>query len=1084
MKKISLSILILICSNQLLYSQLFNALSNTETGIDFVNYIQETKQLNITTYEYLFNGAGVAIGDINNDGLLDVYFSATMTPNKLFLNQGNLKFKDITKEAGVDGGVGFKTGVTMVDINNDGWMDIYVCKSAIPSPAYRVNSLYVNNKNGTFTERAKEYGLADSSYSTQAYFYDMDKDGDLDMYLLNHPYKISDAKLIFLERNAQGKLEYVKNKETQYVSDRYYENVNGKYVDKTKQAGLLNYSFGLSAIISDFNQDGFPDIYVCNDYVQPDNLYINNKNGTYSDNLDEYFSHLSYNSMGSDYADVNNDGYADLLVLDMLPETNFRQKQMKQAQNYDQYNKMITYGLKSQYVKNVLQLNNHQKKYSDIAFYAGLAFTDWSWAPLIADFDNDGYKDIYITNGLMRDVTDMDYAKFEIDSLHKELNKLNPNDIASDIFSIIPSQKISNYFFKNQHSLVFKNATVESGLNIPSWSNGAAYADLDNDGDLDIVVNNINDQAFLFRNNSSTNSQSNFIRFECKQLGTKIEITTPDANIQTQEYMPTKGYLSCHEPFIHFGIGQNTSCTAKIVYPNQQVQTITINDVNKIIKVKSEGTLSSNINKTATKYFKDITSSTGIKFTQKENEYIDYKLEPLLPKRLSQLGPSVTVGDINGDKLEDFIVGGAAGFEAVIFIQEAMGKFSTKNCNTFSIDKKYEDIGAKLVDIDNDGDLDLIVATGGNEFPNQKEMYPIRLYINDGKGNFSRASKEIFPEIYTSAKAIAVGDINKDGDMDIFIGGRTVPGHYGLLPESYLLKNEHGKFTIDNANTELNKAGMITDAVWFDYDGDSWDDLVIVGEWMPITIFKNTNGNIQSKPTTVSNTNGWWSSIHIEDINKDGKKDIVYGNYGLNTRYKCSESEPMTMYVSDFDKNGSTDCIINVYNLGISYPIAVRDNVLDQMVFLKKKYLRYQQYATTTINEMLTSDQRNSATIFKATNMKSMIAYNSGGGKYTFETLPEEVQFSPLQAVNTLDINQDGNVDLLLSGNDYSAELETGRNDAGIGVVLSNAKTPLSFTGYYTPGDVKDVKPIQINGKQSWVVVKNQGELQIISVLK
>lgn len=1070
-----------------LKAQLFTSLPSSQTGINFVNYIQENKNLNIITYEYLYNGAGVAVGDINNDGLADIYFSGNMVPNRLYINKGKLQFTDITAQAGVDGGMGYKTGVTMVDINNDGWLDIYVCKDVIPSPAYRANMLYINNKNGTFTERAQEYGLADSSYSTQAYFYDMDLDGDLDLYLVNHPYKIKDAKLIFLEYDAKGKLTYVKEKERLYVSDRFYENKNGKFVDQTEKAGLSNYAFGLSAVIADFNKDNFPDIYVCNDYVHPDALYINNKNGTYTDHIDDYFAHLSYNSMGSDYADINNDGLLDLLVLDMLPEDNFRQKQLKQAQNYDQYDKMVKYGLKSQYVKNVLQLQNRSKQYSDISYYAGIAFTDWSWAPLIADFDNDGFKDIYITNGLMRDVTDMDYAKFEIDSLYKELKKSTEKDDLTNLFSIIPSRKVANYFYKNTGTLKFKNTTNESGLNIPSWSNGAVYADLDKDGDLDLIVNNINDEAFVFRNNTSETKRENFLRCNVTTgYGTKLQLITPDGNTQTQVYMPTKGYMSSHEQIVHFGIGKNTSYTLQVTEPNGKSQLITSSDINKVIII-SIATMNTDLPKNESKnYVVDISANVGLNYKHKENEYIDFKLEPLLPKRLSQLGPCGAVADVNGDQLQDIFIGGAAGFEASLFLQNQQGKFTEKKAPIFLDHKKYEDIGSAFFDADKDGDQDLLVVSGGNEFPTNPAMYPVRLYMNNGKGDFTSAPVNLFPTINVSGKAIAIQDYDHDGDMDIVIGGRTVPGKYGLIPETYLIKNEHGVYKIDNSNTVLKQIGMVTSMVWFDYDGDQWEDLIVVGEWMSVTIFKNNNGVISSTPTSLPNTSGWWNSITIEDVNQDGLKDILLGNYGVNTRYQCTTQEPMKMYVKDYDKNGSIDCIINVYNNGVSYPIAIRDNMLDQMVFLKKKYTRYHQYATTTYSEMFTEEQKSGATEFRADHMFSSIAINQGNGNFKLQPLPQEAQLFPVQRILTMDMNKDGYLDLILSGNDYGAEIETGRNDAGIGLVLfgnsSGQWKNETKSGFYTPGDVRTVLPIQINAKQSWIVLKNQGDLQVLSV--
>ncbi|MFM2224945.1 MAG: hypothetical protein RJA07_1147 [Bacteroidota bacterium] len=1096
MKQKSALVFLLVIFSCIAVSQaqqpLFTLIKPQQSNINFVNIIRESKDINIFKYEYLYNGGGVAIGDINNDGLPDIYFSSSFNKNKLYLNKGNFVFKDITDSAKVAGGLGFKTGITMVDINGDGWLDIFVCRSAVADTSYRKKLLYINNGNLTFTESAKAYGLDDASYSSQAYFTDFDKDGDLDLFLLNHPFEINAANKISLAYNKLGVLEAQKDTTRKYVSYRYFENNNNHFTDKTIAAGLGTYAFGLSAIIDDFNKDGYPDIYTCNDYHEPDYLFINNKNGTFTNQFDKYFKHCSYSAMGSDYADINNDGEPDLMVVDMLAETNQRQKQLKGPGNYDLFYKRIKYGFGVQYVKNVLQLNNGNQTYSDVAYLAGTAFTDWSWAPLIADFDNDGLKDIYVTNGYMRDETDMDFTVFRADSVRKALIKTETNMDAMAVLGNIPSNKINNYYFKNNGNLTFDNQSVQSGTGIPSFSNGAAYADLDNDGDLDIVVNNIYDTAFVFRNNTVENGGSNFIRFKLKgtkmdneAFGTIVNIETADGKKQTQHYYPTKGFLSCHEHAVHFGIGKNTTVNLKVTWMNGKSQIINGLAANKMYELDIANATADNSTTPATKpYFTDITASTNINYLQKENSYIDFKLEPLLPHQFSQQGPCMAVADIDGDGKDDFFVGGSKDNEAVIYAQQENGKFATLSQPALAADKKYEDVGCAFFDADKDGDKDLLVVSGGNDYPNQPTMYPIRLYNNDGKGKFTKS--DAMPLLYTSGKALAIADFDKDGDDDIFIGGRVMPGHYGLLPESFLLQNNNGKFS-NNTFSALKNVGMVSDAAWCDVDNNGFVDLVLVGEWMPLTIFLNHDGKLDTTALINEHSYGWWNCITPIDINGDGNIDLVGGNIGLNTRYRGNEDKPVTMVVSDFDNNGSTDCVISLYyNDGISHPFALRDNLLDQMNFLKKKFLRYKNYANATINEVFTAEQLAKANKYKANNITNTIFYGDGKGNFSLQIMPPKAQVFPINATVPFDFDKDGKADLLIAGNDYATEVESGRNDAGVGLAIKNVGggkfksfAPIE-SGFFTSGDVKCLKPITINNQPCIIVGKNQDKIQVL----
>lgn len=1094
MIRIGLFFVFIVCLSYSRSQTLFSLIPSSKSKIDFHNRVQENYYNNVLTYDYFYNGSGVAIGDVNNDGLSDIFFAGNMTPCKLYLNQGNLQFKDTSNSLGMNMLYGQFTGVAMVDINNDGWLDIYLCKSAGYDPYSRRHQFLVNNHGNGFSEMAYTYRLDDTSYSSQAYFYDFDKDNDLDVFLLNHPESVGQAKKVTLTYNAQKELVVnIPNSKNETIN-RYYENQSGYFVDKTIQVGLQSYAFGLSAVIADFNSDGYGDIYMANDFNMPDFLYINNGNGTFSEKSDSFFAHYSFTSMGSDYADLDNDGYDDLIVVDMLSENNFRQKQFNQLMGYDQYDKLVKYGMKSQFVKNVVQWNQKGKGFSDIAYPLGLAHTDWSWAPLIADFDNNGHKDIYITNGYVRDINDQDFIKFHYDSVYKRLFHEPSDSEVYKMLSIIPSVKIPNYYFANQGKMNFQKNPNNSGLDMPSWSNGAAYGDLDNDGDLDIVVNNLNQEAFLFRNNSRENNSTNYIRFqltskygESKTYGTRIEVATEDSMRQYMTYYPNRGYLSCHEPFIHFGIGNNKKVDIvirRIDGRSFRIPHLKINQKHTIDidKLENEIAITNNSNNTAT--IRDISSEIGVNLAHKENDFIDFKQEPLLPRRLSMQGPAIAVGDINGDGFDDFFLGGARGFEASIYTQFQNGSFQKIEQPVFLEDKKYEDVSALFLDADRDGDMDLLVVSGGNEDILTSSSHLLRLYLNRGQGNFYRADTQFFPNISISAKALAACDYNHDGYVDIFVGGRVMPGHYGRSVENYLLKNSSKGFQIGE-KINLSDYGWATDATWVDMDGDGWEDLIIVGDWMPPMIWYNHRGSLSDTPTLLSSKRGWWTSVKAEDLNQDGKIDLILGNFGLNSRYQVSENNPITMYVSDYDHNGSTDILLGHYENGKHYPIPIRDLLLDQIPMLKKKFNRYIKYSNAEIKDILSSEQIAQSNKYFINDMRSYIAYNQGGQNVQMQPLPLEAQYFPIYGIHSYDIDRDGNNELLLSGNEYGVEIESGRIDAGRGCVLrrqDNQYQPIYHTGYETLGDVKSVHRITIRGEAAWIVGKNNDKIQILKV--
>ena len=1077
-------------------AQLFSLMPKEHTGINFANHVVESRYLNIFTYEYLFNGAGVCIGDINNDGLNDIFFAGNMMANKLYLNKGNLKFEDISKTAAVDKGDGFNTGACMMDINGDGWLDIYVCKSALADPKFRPHNVYINNKDNTFTDRALEMGLSDSSYSTNAYFADFDNDGDLDLFLLNHPSAMGEAKKIVLTYDKDGKLVTKKPETYQYISDRFFVNENGKFVDKSEKAGIQDNFFGLSSVIADFNDDGYNDIFVANDYTGYDRLFINNKNNTFTDSVDYYLPHLSYNSMGSNFADMDNDGLDDLLVVDMLPEENYRQKQFRQLMEYDQYEKLVKHNYKSQFVKNVFQKRIKNKKFSDISHTIGLANTDWSWAPLMADFDNNGHKDLYISNGYYHDFTDQDFMKFKLDSIKKEALKEDNLDKLRNLLALVPSVRINNYFFSNEGNLNFVRNPPGTGLEYPSISNGAAYGDLDNDGDLEIIVSNLNQECFIFKNNLIENKGGNFVRVQLVSKKSpnsiyhaKIYSETPDGNKQYYRYYPNVGFMSSHEHISHIGIGKNNEADIRIEFPNKKQFYTTHTAANQTLVINIDDVQFQPTEPPAPlQYnFEDITAKSKLIHTCRENDYIDYKLEPLIPRKYSYEGPAIAVADINGDQLDDFFVGGAKDVLGGFFVQNLDGSFTKKSYEVFIKDKIYEDVNAAFLDYDKDGDQDLLVVSGGNDYPNDLKKYPIRLYIN-ANGNFTRADSMILPNLYTSAKAIAVEDYNKDGYPDVFIGGLIVPGHYGRKPSSYLLKNVNGKFIVDDFSKQNEKLHMINDAKWVDIDRDGYKDLLVVGEWTAPMVYRNINGKLENQNLSLGNFRGWWRSITLADMNGDGIEDIILGNYGTNSRYKGDNNGPMTCLVNDFDKNGSTDVITSTFVNGVSYPLMIRDNVLDQMPFLKKRYNRYDKYSAATTYSIFTPEEMKGTDTLFANHMTSMIIFNSPTGKFSAKILPMEAQTFPVNSVIPYDINKDGKLDLLLGGNDYNIEIETGRLDAGQGLILENSPTG-NFSinqnnNFNLWGDVKVVRPITVNGEKALIIGRNSDAIQLLKFPK
>jgi hypothetical protein len=1063
---------------------LFTLLSSKQTGIDFNNMIVENNAQNVLAYEYMYNGGGVAIGDINNDGLDDIFFTANLKSNRLYLNKGNFEFKDITRSANVVGRKDWKTGVTMVDINGDGWLDIYVCYSGKGNSNSRRNELYINNHDLTFTESAKQYGLDDAGCSTQAIFFDYDNDGDLDCYVLNHNIKAY--------KNIE--LHYLKNDYDSLAADRLYRNDGGHFTDVSKQAGISGnpISFGLGVAVSDINNDGWADIYVSNDYTEQDYCYINNGNGTFSQKEMYMFGHLSQFSMGNEIADFNNDGLVDIFTLDMLPEDNRRQKLLQAQENYELYQYMATNGFHYQFMRNMLQLNNGNGTFSEIGQLAGISNTDWSWAPLLADFDNDGYKDIFITNGYMRDYTNRDFLKYWGDYLVKQVaNRDSINYL--ELVKQMPSTMVANYAFRNNGDLTFKNISAEWGLKNLALSNGAAYADLDNDGDLDLVVNNINDKAFIFRNEENNFPAHHYLSVQLHGagmnsfgLGAKLYCYAA-GKMQLLEQMPTRGYQSSVSPVLHFGLGDHSLIDSiKIVWPDHKQQTLYKVKADQILSINEKDAMTARdqIVRSVPKLFNY--QKPLIDFSHLQLEYNDFKRQPLIPVMLSPCGPRFSVADINGDGLEDIFFGSSQGQSSELYLQQ-INSFKKSGSPVFLADSFSTTTQVLLFDANGDGHPDIYEVSGGyNDYVENDARLQDRLFINDGQGNFTKADKAL-PAMLSSKSCVAAADIDGDGDLDLFVGGRSVPGKYPEMPESYLLLNDgKGNFTdvTEKWSPGLSHIGMVTDAKWNDINKDRRPDLILVGEWMAPTIFENRGYKLelQTHNSQLTTHPGWWNTVELADIDGDGDMDLIAGNWGLNSQLHCNDKEPLEMISKDFDNNGSVDPFLTCYTQGRSYPYVSRDELLDEIYPMRRKFTSYKSYADATITDIFSADELKDAQHLSASCLETMVFENRNGVFYP-RPIPLQAQFSPVYKILIADVNKDNYPDILLFGNNEYPRLKIGKMDANFGTVLLNdGKGNFRYaaageTGLVVPGDVKDAAFLKRNGTIYLLVGINNSDL-------
>ncbi|MBE16790.1 MAG: RNA-binding protein [Cytophagaceae bacterium] len=1072
---------------------LFQLLPPDSTGIDFVNAIENQKDFNIFRYRNFYNGGGVAIGDINNDGLSDIYLTANMGENKLYLNKGNFVFEDISESAGVAGNKPWSTGVAMADVNADGLLDIYVSNAGNMEGNNHDNDLYINNGDLTFTEQAAAYNLAKSGFSTHASFFDYDKDGDLDVYILNNS-NIPVSSLGYAEQRNKRAQNWENVPEIlRGVGDLLMRNDGGTFTDVSEEAGIYGslIGFGLGIMITDINHDLYPDIYVSNDFYERDYLYINNQDGTFTESIKEWTNHLSLSAMGVDMADINNDGLQDIFITDMLPEAEERVKSVMEFDGYDVYKLKQSKDFYQQFIQNTLQINNGNGSFSETAYYSGVEATDWSWSGLLFDMDNDGYRDIYVTNGINHDLTDLDFVDFFANDILQEMALTGKKQAIDSILVKMPVKPLPNYTYHNQKDITFKNVSQKWGLGTKSMSNGSAYGDLDNDGDLDLVVNNVNMHSFVYENKSNEQLEHNYLKltFEGSDknpfaVGTKVMLYYND-QISLQELIPSRGFQSSMEYDMTIGLGEATKVDSlRIIWPNDRTQLledVTVNQTVNLQQASATTTYKLPTPSVVTPLLSERSNSQLL--THQENSYSDFDYEGLIAKKVSQEGPSLAVGDIDNDGNEDIFIGGAKGKAGQVYMHSGNAALTQTTPAVFESDALFEDTAAAFFDADGDGDLDLLVASGGNELTS-KQLFKPRLYINDGKGNFSKSATDL-PSAFQNMSVVAPEDFDNDGDIDVFIGSRSVVGVYGIDPEHLLLENQGDGSFVDATQKlayDTRTAGMITDAVWVDIDGDNNKDLLTVSEWSSPKIFKNTGRRLRRSQSSLDSLMGWWNAVAAEDLDNDGDMDFVFGNEGTNLHYLPTQQTPMKMYINDFDSNGTIEQITTLQKDGKDYPIHQKKELTGQINALKKQNIKASDYAKRSIDELFSKEILANSIVKTVDQSASVIALNNGDGSFDITALPYQVQLSCVCGISCTDLNDDGFKDIILGGNNFEFKPQYSQLDANYGsVLLSQGGATYQWSnydqsGFFVKGEIKHLQTFKDKSGRHFLIAAINNE--------
>ena len=1077
---------------------LFQLIPSEVSGISFINKITNEKDLNIFLYRNFYNGGGVGIGDINNDGLADIYMIANMEKNKLFLNLGDFRFKDITASSGVAGEHAWSTGVVMVDINADGLLDIYVCNAGNVKGDNPKNELFINNGDQTFSEKAEEFELADNGFTTHAAFFDYDGDGDLDVYILNNSF-LPVNSLRFSNKRELRSENWDMPEAVKGGGDKLLRNDNGKFNDVSEEAGIYGslIGFGMGVTVGDFNQDMLPDIYVSNDFYERDYLYINNGDGTFKECIKDWMAQLSLASMGADMADINNDGFSEIYVTDMLPEGDTRLKNTTNFESYNIYNLKVKRDFYYQFMQNSLQLNNGNETFSEIAFYSGVAQTDWSWGPVLFDMNNDGYIDIYVSNGIYHDLTNQDFIDFFANEIIQKMTISGKKEEVDSIINKMPSKPVPNYAFRNNGDLTFTNMSTEWGFDIPSFSNGTAYGDLDNDGDLDLIVNNVNQPCFVFQNKTNEKTEFHYLKVKLKGegkntfgVGSVVNVYFND-QIHKQELISSRGFQSSVDHILNFGLGNVTIVdSVEVTWPNRIRQVLENISGDQLITLNVKDATKKEIfirsSKTATGKLVEYNSPFD---PHKENNYVDFDHEGLIVQMLSREGPAMDVGDLNNDGLDDVFIGGATNSRGQIYLQSTEGKMIVQTNNCFEKDNKYEDTAARFFDADGDGDMDLYVGSGGNDKKDESRLLCDRLYLNNGKGAFEKADVAI-PEFMYNTSVVAPYDFDQDGDIDLFIGSLSVSRIYGINPKHYLLENDgQGKFKdITEAKAyKFRNMGLVTDAVWQDLDNDGLKDLVVVGQWMAPVIYKNSGRRLSPIETSLDGLYGWWNAVSVTDLDNDGDMDLVLGNRGNNSYIKVSKAEPARMFVNDFDNNGTIEQICTRYIEGKDKPVTLKREITVQLPRLLKDNLKFSEYAEKSIYELFPDDVVKNSILKEVNISESVLAYNEGENQYRIEALPQEIQFTCVNVILATDLNADNYIDIILGENNYSYKPQFGRLDAGFAHILLGSESGFlkpERIGTSGQGVVKSIKEITMNDQQYLILGINNERSKIFKVIK